>query len=362
MAPTDGAGTDSGSASAPMARRHVIALTIAGAGLAGAVGGLVAFGMANAVTGDRTTLSSSSEHPATTQTVEVAVPREQSLAPSTVTLTPTPTSEASTTPSPAMRGLGAAGSTDDEDSTESDTGADTPDVLPERVLPTLTTTPGADDEDESRGAAAAADEIGAAVRQAGNADDSPSATTTDGEAPAGDGDESPADRDDAGEDGEESGDGERSRDGEPTTTVPTDRDDAEGEGREGDGASAPAPDNALLSDRTPLTAARIDGAFRNALEPGVPADRRDELFAGGADARPLTDRLASLSTGSVPLLHWSVHEPVMRDGDRATVRLRSDVLFNQSWRPVTFVNVDGEWKLTRESTCELSRSLLLPCA
>lgn len=81
-----------------------------------------------------------------------------------------------------------------------------------------------------------------------------------------------------------------------------------------------------------------------------------------SDRAPLTDRLVSLSTGSVPLLHWSAHEPVTFDDDRATVRVRSDMLFNQPWRPATFVNVDGEWKLTHESTCELSASLLLRCA
>ena len=48
----------------------------------------------------------------------------------------------------------------------------------------------------------------------------------------------------------------------------------------------------------------------------------------------------------------------MYDGDRATVRVPSDVLFNLAWRPVTFVNVDGDWKMTREPPCELSASLL----
>lgn len=37
-----------------------------------------------------------------------------------------------------------------------------------------------------------------------------------------------------------------------------------------------------------------------------------------SDRAPLTDRLVSLSTGSVPLLHWSAHEPVTFDDDRAT--------------------------------------------
>lgn len=348
MAPTDGAGTDGGTAPAPMARRHVIALTIAGAGLAGAVGGFVAFGMANAVTGDRTSLTAG-DQPATTETVEMSVPAEASLAPSTVTVTPTPspTDETSTTPSPtAMRGLGAPGSVSDE-TPSSDTDDDAPDVLPERVLPTLTSTPGADDDDT-------ADDAGAAVRQAAALDDegrgrSGTPTTT----VPGDDDTRDGEAEDR---GERAGEGDRDE-GEPRTTVPTDREDADR-----GPAPAPVPDNALLSDRTPLTAARIDGAFRNALEPGVPAERRGELFENGAASVPVTDRLASLSTGSVPLLHWSVHEPVMHDDDRATVRVRSDVLFNQVWRPVTFVNVDGEWKLTRESTCELSRSLLLPCA
>lgn len=352
MAPTDGAGTDGGTAPAPMARRHVVALTIAGAGLAGAVGGLVAFGMASAMTDDRTSLTAG-DQPSTTQTVQMSVPAEASLAPGTVTVTPTPTptDETSATPSPTMRGLGAPGSAGDRTSSGSDDDPDddAPDVLPERVLPTLTSTPGADDDSDDD-----ADDAGAAVRQAANEagtdrDESGTPTTS---APGGDAGDA---------DGRREGDGEDrdpERGDEPTTTVPTDRDQSDGEDRD----TTPAPDNALLSDRTPLTADRIDGAFRNSLAPGVPAERRDELFEGGAAARPLTDRLASLSTGSVPLLHWSVHEPVVHDGDRATVRVRSDVLFNQAWRPVTFVNVDGQWKLTRESTCELSGSLLLPCA
>lgn len=370
MAPTDGVDPDGGRATAPLARRHVIALTIAGAGLAGVVGGFAAFGVAHAVSGDDTSLTASGHQTSQTSTPQPRASSPATLAPDTVTVTPTPTKDRDddTTTTSSPRGGSGSGSGSDGSGTRGGRGTDGDSdaaaaVLPERVLPTLTTTPG--DEKDDRGGAEGAD--GAGVRQAGTGGGDRSETTT----------PSPGDRDrdaDAAEDDKARGD-------EPTTTVPTDGDrggnrgedadrteggrDGEGRGDEDPGRGAePAPDRGtgLLSDRAPLTAARIDGAFRNALAPGVPADQRDTLFEGGAEARPLTDRLASLSTGSVPLLHWSVHEPVMYDGDRATVRVRSDVLFNLAWRPVTFVNVDGDWKMTRESTCELSASLLLPCA
>lgn len=357
MAPTDGAGPDSGRATAPLARRHVIALTIAGAGLAGVVGGFAAFGVAHAVSGDDTSLTSSGRDVPTTQTMEVPAPRTETLTPDTVTVTPTPTesssSAAPTTSASAPRGSGTpAGRDSGDDSGEA------PAVLPERVLPTLTTTPGADDDRAGDGNGRTGDG-GADVRQAGvdDADGAAPTTTSPGA--------SDRDRDDSEKDADTPGDAER------TTTVPAgdggdERDPERPEADRGDRTDTEpreeAPDNALLSDRAPLTATRIDGAFRNALAPGVPGGTRDSLFEGGAESRPLSDRLATLSTGSVSLLHWSVHDPVIIDGNRATVRVRSDVLFNQAWRPVTFVNVDGEWKLTRESTCELSASLLLPCA
>lgn len=360
MAPTDGAGPDGGRATAPLARRHVIALTIAGAGLAGVVGGFAAFGVAHTVSGDDTSLTASGHQTSQSRTPEAPTSAPVTLAPDTVTVTPTPTTDrnsadaTTTTPSPrASTGSGASGNPGGRGA---DVNSDeAPAVLPERVLPTLTTTAGGDADDRV-GAE------GAGVRQAGTGGDAGAETTT----PSSPGASAP--EGDRARDADGTGDDR----GEPTTTVPTGEGRDEGAGRAEDdrGAEgpvrdvepAPGPSTGLLSDRAPLTAARIDGAFRNALAPGVPAEHRDSLFEGGAESRPLTDRLVSLSTGSVPLLHWSVHEPVTFDGDRATVRVRSDVLFNQAWRPVTFVNVDGEWKLTRESTCELSASLLLPCA
>lgn len=350
MAPTDGADPASGSPAASLARRHVVALTIAGSCLAGVIGGFAAFGVAHAVSSDDTTLAAGSSEPQHTTTVprpiEDQVPaRLASIVPSTVTMTSTTTPEATSTPSATA---GRAASRAGGDATTSsvantvvstvasdDEADESPDVLPERVLPSITTSPEAPED------------RGPVVRQAGTADvneaESPTPTPTTTVHEAGDDDDGPTGRRDEG------------RGSEPTTTVPAGEDDP---------ADTPAqgPDNALLSDRVELSAARIDGAFRNVIAPGVPAERRDELFEDGAAARPLTDRLASLSTGPVPLLRWSVHDPVVVDGDRATVRLRSDALFNQAWRPVTFVNVDGQWKLARESACELSRSLLLPCA
>lgn len=343
MAPTDGVDPTNGS-SPPMSRGALAALTIGGALVAGAVGGLAAFGVAHTVSDDTTLAADATQTVQTTTApppVEDQIPAQPpSIVPSTVTTTATPTSGSE----PTESGGTTTGSSGGGSVTSTVRGAgdsdESPEVLPERVLPSITTTPDAAEDEEP------------VVRQAGTEDvedagaESPSPSTTtvrEGEEPESDDDEEGESR--------ESG-------AEVTTTVPTDEGgDAEGGGP----APAPAPDNSLLSDRTDLTAQRIDGAFRNALAPGVPAERRDELFEGGAQARPLTDRLASLSTGSAPLLHWSVHEPVNREDDRATVRVRSDVLFNQAWRPVTFVNVDGQWKMTRESTCELSRSLLLPC-
>lgn len=360
MAPTDGVDTTDGS-SPPLARRYVVGLTIAGSCLAGVVGGFAAFGVAHAFSSAETTLAAGSSQSQQTTTeprpVEDQIPAQPpSIVPSTVTMTATSTPETTSRSSEggsssggasARTGSGAATSTvrgaGDPDAS--------PDVLPERVLPSITTTPEAPDDEP-------------VVRQAGTGDVEKSDKTSQPPAGREGGDKSDdeagkADDDKAGD----RSDTDRGTDdqSEPTTTVPTGNGEPN-EDRGEDAPPAPAPDNALLSDRVDLSAQRIDGAFRNALAPGVPAERRDQLFEGGAAARPLTDRLASLSTGSVPLLHWSVHEPLIIDGDRATLQVRSDVLFNQSWRPVTFVNVDGQWKLTRESTCELSASLLLPCA
>lgn len=341
MAPIDGADPTTGSSSPLPSRRMLVALTVAGSCLAGAIGGFAAFGVAHALSSDDSTVTASSESPdqaPATQTVEVRVPRQSaSLVPSTAPSTSEPTPTTTSTPAPAAGG-GASRAGDARETADGDDA----EVLPERILPTITSTP-----DDGRD--------GPAVQQAGTGGGRDASTTP----TSGARDEA---RDETGTDEEDEPgtDGEREESGASRpTTVPT-GDDEDGNARPG--RPAPAPDNALLSDRTPLTANRIDGAFRNALAPRVPAERRDELFEDGPASRPLTGRLASLSTGSLPLLHWSVHEPVVVDGDRATARVRSDAFFSQTWREVAFVNVDGEWKLTRESSCQLSRSLLLPCA
>lgn len=91
------------------------------------------------------------------------------------------------------------------------------------------------------------------------------------------------------------------------------------------------------------------------------ADRAAQLEVGEAGL-PIIDQIASI-IATLPGYQWSIVGPVNVQGDRATAQLKTVApgygempLVEMSWR-----QIDGKWKLSRDSLCTLAGFASLPC-
>ncbi|MGO4616282.1 hypothetical protein AB4305_18585 [Nocardia sp. 2YAB30] len=91
------------------------------------------------------------------------------------------------------------------------------------------------------------------------------------------------------------------------------------------------------------------------------ADRAAELEVGEAGL-PIIDQVSSL-IATLPGYQWSIVGPVNVRGDYLTAELKTVAtgyddmpLVDLSWR-----QIDGKWKLSRESLCTIAGFAALPC-
>ena len=107
------------------------------------------------------------------------------------------------------------------------------------------------------------------------------------------------------------------------------------------------------------------GALQNKLQlvldtSAAPAARANELEAGEAGL-PLVDKVGGVMA-SVPGFQWHATEPVTVDGDHLTHNLQITVPnFDPMTIELSWVDLDGNWKLTRESECTIAYYANQPC-
>ncbi|RDI46187.1 hypothetical protein [Nocardia mexicana] len=97
------------------------------------------------------------------------------------------------------------------------------------------------------------------------------------------------------------------------------------------------------------------------LDPGAPrAARANELEAGEAGL-PLVDNVGGVMK-TVPGFQWQAVEPVNVNGDSLTHNLQINVPgFDAMFIELSWKDIDGNWKLTRESECTIAYYANQPC-
>lgn len=110
----------------------------------------------------------------------------------------------------------------------------------------------------------------------------------------------------------------------------------------------------------PVTAAELDAHFRAAFAPGASDGQLAAAFESGPALIPVGRALAD----GLPLLggavQWHLAE-VDGVGDTATGQLVITTPLGTSVVPMTWVRTEGQWQISRESTCELGLALLGGC-
>lgn len=124
----------------------------------------------------------------------------------------------------------------------------------------------------------------------------------------------------------------------------------------------PEPDSAFEPTiaAEPVTAAELDARFRAAFAPGASDGQLAAAFESGPALIPVGRALAD----GLPLLggavQWHLAE-VEGVGDTATGQLVITTPLGTSVVPMTWVRTEGQWQISRESTCELGLALLGGC-
>lgn len=131
-------------------------------------------------------------------------------------------------------------------------------------------------------------------------------------------------------------------------------------------ASEPAaiPDSDPVFEPTmaaePVTAAELDASFRAAFAPGASDGQLAAAFESGPAMIPVGRVLAD----GLPLLGGAVQwhlADVVGAGDTAAGQLVITTPLGTSVVPMTWVRTEGQWQISRESTCELGLALLGGC-
>ncbi|WP_083874006.1 hypothetical protein [Nocardia paucivorans] len=123
--------------------------------------------------------------------------------------------------------------------------------------------------------------------------------------------------------------------------------------------STAAPIVSPLHTQAPA-AGELTAKLAVAVDRGAPAAARAAELESGAAGLPTMDKIADL-LAAAPGLKYQVVNPVV-SGDRIDAQLLvttpgyPDFTYNVAWR-----QIDGTWKLTRDSECAIASELLLTC-
>ncbi|MFI5777102.1 hypothetical protein [Nocardia sp. NPDC051570] len=118
----------------------------------------------------------------------------------------------------------------------------------------------------------------------------------------------------------------------------------------------------VRSDATAPGLGELTAKLQLVLNTGASrAQRANELEAGEAGLS-LVDQVGTVMAATPPSFRWELQGPVNVSGDTLTATLQTSV---DGWEPwhftLTWRQIDGTWKLTREAECTVASIAALPC-
>ena len=126
---------------------------------------------------------------------------------------------------------------------------------------------------------------------------------------------------------------------------------------------APAPTAEPVAAPVALSEAELVAKLQTLLSPGASDDvKAAELkagYAGLASANQIATALASAG----PAYSWTVVGPVTADSSVMTAQLQTSLVgFGDRFAPISWIWIDGTWKLSNESACYIASQAMVPCA
>ncbi|MCM6776023.1 hypothetical protein NDR87_19990 [Nocardia sp. CDC159] len=101
-------------------------------------------------------------------------------------------------------------------------------------------------------------------------------------------------------------------------------------------------------------AGELQSKLQLVLNPGAPRASRAAQLEAGEAGLPLVDTVGGVMA-TVPGFQWQVVEPIAVQGDTLTHQLQVNVPgFDAMFIELSWKQIDGTWKLTRESECTIA--------
>ncbi|MBF6171475.1 hypothetical protein [Nocardia blacklockiae] len=106
---------------------------------------------------------------------------------------------------------------------------------------------------------------------------------------------------------------------------------------------------------------QLQSKLQLVLDPNASRSARANELEAGEAGLPLVDNVGGVMA-SVPGFQWQAVGPVNVDGDRLTHNLQINVPgFDAMFIELSWKDIDGNWKLTRESECTIAYYANQPC-
>ncbi|MBJ8338702.1 hypothetical protein JGU71_07375 [Antrihabitans sp. YC3-6] len=123
-----------------------------------------------------------------------------------------------------------------------------------------------------------------------------------------------------------------------------------------------APSELPIQQVAAPTTGQLRANLATAVDISLPRSVRGAALEAGEAGLGQVDTVAGLLAAAPPSFRWDITGPVNVNGDTATATLFTATDGYDPWTTqLTWREIDGQWKLSREGQCALGQFLALPC-
>ncbi|MCX5043519.1 hypothetical protein OG921_10100 [Aldersonia sp. NBC_00410] len=132
--------------------------------------------------------------------------------------------------------------------------------------------------------------------------------------------------------------------------------------------AAPAPEPAPVATAEPIAAPaplseqQLTGKLQVLLNQNSAPDARAAELESGNAGLGTVGQIANMLASAGPIFSWAVVGPVTVDGDRMDAQLKMSVVgMGDRFLPLSWTWVDGTWKLSNQSSCDIAGYAMVAC-
>ncbi|GAB2642796.1 hypothetical protein GCM10027169_08600 [Gordonia jinhuaensis] len=127
-------------------------------------------------------------------------------------------------------------------------------------------------------------------------------------------------------------------------------------------AQTPTAQTSSAAAPAPLTPGQLTTKVNTILNTNASSAARADELQAGAGALSTANGIANALRLAGPVYKWRIAGPVTVSGDTLTATLVTSLVgYADRTEPITFVWMDGKWKLSNKSACSFASHAMLSC-